>query len=253
LQETNIGFVAGSNRGFAAARGSFLVQLDNDAEMGEGALAAVEAAFAHHPEVGSVALSLRFLDRPNVLNSTGLVVYQDGTARDRDFEVAVEDDPPTPCMTAGASGGAAAWRREVIERVGPLAEEFFMYSGDVDMALRAQRAGYACLYVPDAVVFHRFGASVAREPAAWRAELAHRNSARVLVGNFGRFALARGVVAFALRVFTLRVRVGREEARARLRAVGFMLREWRSLGSQRRAIRKLGPDRLVDRWVNAPR
>ncbi len=90
-------------------------------------------------------------------------------------------------------------------------------------------------------------------PPAWRAELAHRNSARVLVRNFGRFALARGVAAFTLRVFTLRVRVGREQALARLRSVGFLLREWRSLRSQRRAIGKLGPDRLVDRWVNAPR
>jgi len=163
-------------------------------------------------------MSLRFLDRPGVLSSTGLAVFGDGSARDRDLGRPVDEGPRAVSPVAGACGGAAVWRREVLDRVGALGEEFFLYSEGVDIDLRAQRAGYACLYVPDAVVLHRFGASVARVPAAWRIELAHRNSARVLVRNFGTLALARGVITFALR-------------------------------GQRREIRRLGPDHRVDRWV----
>ncbi len=252
-QAANIGFAAGCNRGFEAARGELIVQLNNDAFLEEGALAAADRALAAHPEAGSLALSVRFRDRPGVLNSTGLVVFRDGSGRDRDFELSVPEGPHEPTQTVGATGGAAVWRREVLERIGPLDEDFFMYSEDIDIALRAQRAGYACVYVPDAVVLHRFGASVSREPAGWRIEMAHRNSARVMVRNFGTAALAWGVFAFTARVVTLRLRVGRDESRARAKAVGFMVREWGKLRKQRRAIRALGPDRRVDSWIGRAR
>jgi GT2 family glycosyltransferase len=250
-QGDNLGFAAGCNRGFAAARGQFIVQLNNDAELQQGALARALQVLEEHPEAGSLALSMRFMDRPGVLNSTGLVVFRDGSARDRDFEVEVGKGPPSVGPVLGACGGAAVWRREVFEKVGPLDEEFFMYSEDLDMALRAQRAGYECLYVPDAVVLHRFGASVAREPAAWRLEMAHRNTARVLMRNLGALSRARALVTFAARVVTLRLRAGRAESKARAKAVAFLIRNRKQLGAQRRTIRALGADARVDRWMRA--
>ena len=59
----------------------------------------------------------------------------------------------------GASGAALAYRRAMLNVVGMFDERFFMYCEDVDLAFRAQLAGYRCVYAPRAVVRHRLSAS----------------------------------------------------------------------------------------------
>jgi GT2 family glycosyltransferase len=45
-------------------------------------------------------------------------------------------------------------RREVVEDVGGLDEEFFMYAEDLDWALRAKQAGWKVYYYPEVTVLH---------------------------------------------------------------------------------------------------
>lgn len=59
---------------------------------------------------------------------------------------------PTPF--AILFGTALLIRREVFERVGSFDERFFAYYEDADLLLRARRAGYRALVVPDAHVWH---------------------------------------------------------------------------------------------------
>jgi hypothetical protein len=75
-------------------------------------------------------------------------------------------------------GCAAMYRRAMIEEIGGFDEDFFAYGDDAELGLRAQIAGWKCLYVPDAVVRHRRGATLGlRSPR--RLELIERN--RVLL------------------------------------------------------------------------
>jgi len=50
-------------------------------------------------------------------------------------------------------------KREVIEKIGLLPEEFFLYFEDADWCLRAREAGYKCVYVPSAWIWHKVAAS----------------------------------------------------------------------------------------------
>lgn len=45
--------------------------------------------------------------------------------------------------------------RQVFEAIGTFDSRFFMYREEVDLCLRAKRAGYKILYVPTAKVWHR--------------------------------------------------------------------------------------------------
>src|SRR5205085_8082984 len=71
------------------------------------------------------------------------------------------------------SGACFAVRKEVIDRVGPLDEGYFLYFEEVDYCLRARRAGWSCWYVADARVVHHEGSSTGitetarRRPAYW--------------------------------------------------------------------------------------
>src|SRR5262249_59237971 len=62
----------------------------------------------------------------------------------------------------GRLGGAALWRRRALERAGLFGEGWFLYWEDVDLALRVNRAGYACRTEPAARVLHVGSASVGR-------------------------------------------------------------------------------------------
>jgi len=86
-----------------------------------------------------------------------------------------------------ATGAVALIRADCDESVGDWNESFFLYSEETDFMLRAQDAGFATWYVPDAVVYHRGGES-ANAPELWA--LVMRNKARLYSSRHGRLASA---------------------------------------------------------------
>jgi hypothetical protein len=65
-----------------------------------------------------------------------------------------------PVFAACAAG--ALYRRKMINEIGFLDEDFFLYDEDVDLCFRAQLAGWKCVYVPDAIVHHKGNATSVR-------------------------------------------------------------------------------------------
>ncbi|HUJ25630.1 MAG TPA: glycosyltransferase family 2 protein, partial [Myxococcales bacterium] len=82
-----------------------------------------------------------------------------GRARDRDFRVPLAALRRGDGPVAGVSGGAALLRASMLREVGLFDPAYFAYYEDVDLSLRAARAGWESWYVRDAVARHRFGAS----------------------------------------------------------------------------------------------
>ena len=54
----------------------------------------------------------------------------------------------------GACGAAVLYRRRMLDEIGFLDEDFFLYDEDTDLNFRAQLAGWKCIYVPTAVAYH---------------------------------------------------------------------------------------------------
>lgn len=57
------------------------------------------------------------------------------------------------------TGAAMLVKREVIEKISLMREEYFLYYEDVDWCLRSQRAGYKCVLVPESHVWHKVSAT----------------------------------------------------------------------------------------------
>jgi hypothetical protein len=55
-----------------------------------------------------------------------------------------------PELVFGACGAAVLYRRRMVEEIGFLGEDFFLYDEDTDLNFRAQLAGWKCSYVPTA-------------------------------------------------------------------------------------------------------
>jgi len=101
---------------------------------------------------------------------------------------------PLPESTAPVdwlAGASMLIRRQVLEQIGMFDEGFFLYFEETDLCLRAHRAGWRVLYVPDSQVAHIGGVSTGmkrwdRVPGYW-----YDSRLRYFTVNHGRlYALA---------------------------------------------------------------
>lgn len=244
--ERNLGLTGGCNLGMAQARGELLVCLNNDTEADPGWLWAIVEALEKHPEAGMVACKLLLFDRRDTIHSAGDACGLDGIPVNRG--VWQKDGPPfdKPAWVFGACGGAAAYRREMLEQIAlpgtpaqVFDEELFMYCEDVDLNWRAQLAGYRCLYVPGSVVYHRLSATGGGKLASF---YVGRNTIWVTAKNYPASLWRRywrRIVSAQLRVACRAASAWRgEAARARLRGQIAGLRGMSRWLGKRAAVRR---------------
>ena len=125
-----------------------------DAVVSPDALAEL-AAVADDPTVGIATASLRLDDRPDLMNSAGNEVHFLGYSWCGGLNEPASQHREARDV-ASASGAAMVMRRELWERLGGFAPEYFMYYEDPELSLRCWRAGLRVVFVPDAVVVHRY-------------------------------------------------------------------------------------------------
>jgi hypothetical protein len=53
----------------------------------------------------------------------------------------------------------------MLEEIGFLDPDFVMIYEDVDLSFRAQLRGYECMYVPGAIVYHRYRVTIGKAPS----------------------------------------------------------------------------------------
>jgi GT2 family glycosyltransferase len=174
----NRGFCAANNQGIAAARGSLVALLNNDAEAEPGWLAGLERAFARAPEIGMAASKILEYDDPRRIDKAGHVIWPDGQNRGRGTGALDTGQYDREEEVLWPDGCAAMYRKRMLDEIGGFDEDFFAYGDDAELGLRARIAGWRCLYVPDAVVRHHRGSTLGRQSAK-RLALIERN--RVLL------------------------------------------------------------------------
>lgn len=176
----NLGFAGGTNAGIRAARGDLLLLCNDDALLEPGGVTALVQALATHPRAGAAAGVLTFSRNPTTIAAAGITFRRDGTAIDRAVGLPLQALPPAPAAVFGASGGLALLRRRMIDDVGLLAEEFFSYLEDADLAWRARLRGWDCVLAPAARARHVYSAS-SGQGSLFKQRLLARNRLRLIV------------------------------------------------------------------------
>ncbi len=156
----NLGFAEGCNRGIDEAKGSWVATLNNDAVASPTWIAELRAAIRDgDPRLGMVQSRIVFQQKPDRMNSTGILIYPNGVFIDRDYEHPTKADESREEIFC-VSAGAALYRRAMLDELrlgsGFFDRTFFMYFEDVDLGWRARLAGWSALYVPRATVYHAF-------------------------------------------------------------------------------------------------
>jgi len=154
----NTGFSAAVNAGIRASHGEYAVMFNNDAFAEPNWLRELVAAADGDKKVFSVSsLMLRYYE-PQLADDAGDYVTVFGwAAKTGDGMLASRYQRPRRCFSA--CGGAALYRRSILEEIGLFDELFFAYYEDVDLGWRANSLGYRNLYCPTAVCRHICGAT----------------------------------------------------------------------------------------------
>jgi GT2 family glycosyltransferase len=155
----NRGFTGACNAGIKAAAGQYIALLNNDTEVDRGWAAAVAEAFARHPEAGLVASKMLLFDQRDHFHTAGDLYRVDGRLVNRGVWEQDQGQYDREEYVFSACGGSAAYRQAMLDEIGLLDDEFFFSCEDMDLAWRAQLAGYRCVYTPKAIVYHHLAAT----------------------------------------------------------------------------------------------
>ena len=172
----NLGFAAATNRGARAGRAPYLLALNPDTAVTEGALDAALEAITSRPEVAVVGPRLLLPDGeldhaakrsfPTPLSALGHftgIGRREGARRPlADYRAPDVERGPVDAV----NGAFMLMRRSAFEQLGGFDEGYWMYMEDLDLSYRLAQAGYASWYEPGATVMHAKGGTTggARSP-----------------------------------------------------------------------------------------
>jgi GT2 family glycosyltransferase len=179
----NLGFAAGCNAGVAAGDSPVIALVNPDAVVEPVALAHLVET-VRQEDIGIATGSIRLANDPLRLNSAGNEVHFLGLSWSGHFGQPAGQASQTGDVTA-ASGAGMAVRRPVWESLGGFTPEYFAYLEDAELSLRCWQLGLRVVYVPDALVIHRYDFS--RNPE--KLYLLERNRLILLVTLFERRTL----------------------------------------------------------------
>jgi GT2 family glycosyltransferase len=148
----NKGFTGGNAAGLEVAQGAYIALVNNDARPDEAWLENLLRPMLRDRTIGICASKLIF-ENPRILNSAGDGLTTAGVGFNRGLgHAAAAFDAAEPVF--GACGAAVLYRRRMLDEIGFLDEDFFLYDEDIDLNFRAQLAGWKCIYVPSAIAYH---------------------------------------------------------------------------------------------------
>jgi GT2 family glycosyltransferase len=171
VEEENRGLAFGWNTGLERTHGRYVLLLNSDAWLDEGALAELVRFADAHPRAAVVAPRLRYPDGRLQRSVRGFpTLWRLAT----EFLYLRKLAPRSDALNAFYAGGfahdearevewimGAVWlvRREAVAAVGPADDGFFLFSEETDWAYRFRQAGWSVWFDPAAGATHVYGAS----------------------------------------------------------------------------------------------
>ena len=172
--DTNRGFAKANNEAFKASRGRNILFLNPDTEIETCAINELYSQLNALPNAGIVGAKLLNSDRsiqescvrafPTILNQ----LLESNSLRSI-FPMAnlwgmkpLLSENEAPTEVDAVSGACFMIKRSAFESVGMFSPDYFMYSEDVDLCLKARKVGLSTYYVPMASVIHHGGGSTSQ-------------------------------------------------------------------------------------------
>ena len=155
----NLGFARANNIAIRQSKGEYVLLLNPDTFVGEECIRQVLQFMDEHPKAGGVGVKMH--------NNNGTVARESRRGMPTPFVSFLKmlgfsrryymshlswDEPGRIDVMSGAF---CMLRREVLNQVGLLDEDFFMYGEDIDLSYRILKSGFENWYVPARIVHYK--------------------------------------------------------------------------------------------------
>ncbi|MGN7381561.1 dTDP-Rha:alpha-D-GlcNAc-pyrophosphate polyprenol, alpha-3-L-rhamnosyltransferase [Chlamydia abortus] len=175
--QENVGFAKANNQGMRIATGRYILLLNSDTIVQADTLEIMIRFMDEHPDVGASGCKVILPDgsldkacRRGFPTPSASFYYAFGISklfphvpRFNQYQLGYlnpDEEYPVDCLV----GAFMLVRRKVIDEVGLLDEQFFMYGEDVDWCYRIKQAGWTNYYYPKTHIIHYKGASSRKRP-----------------------------------------------------------------------------------------
>lgn len=180
--EENTGFCKAVNAGVVAARTEYVIFLNNDTVAEAGFVEELERVMDRNRNIFSASAKMLSMQKKDIIDDAGDLYCALGWA----FAVGKgrpQKDYKKSRFVFAACGGAAIYRKSILDQIGLLDENHFAYLEDIDLGYRAQIYGYRNVFAPRARVYHAGSASSGSRYNAFKVDLTSRNSVYLIYKN----------------------------------------------------------------------
>lgn len=178
----NTGFCHAVNVGIQESDTPYIILLNNDTKVKPRFVSSLYKAIEADERIFSVSARMLMWDKPELIDDAGDRynvlgwAYARGKGRPAAYYNKTVD-------IFSACGGAAIYRRSILDSIGLFDELHFAYLEDLDLGYRARIQGYRNVYEPKAEVLHFGSASTGSRYNPRKTELASANNVYVIYKN----------------------------------------------------------------------
>ncbi|MGD1947123.1 MAG: glycosyltransferase family 2 protein [Croceivirga sp.] len=155
--EKNLGFAGGNNLGVRAAKGEYLLFINNDTEVPARFIEPLVDTLENDVMIGMVSPKIKYHWDQELIQYAGYNPMNHWTIRNSAVGSMQKDDGhfDVPGETASVHGAAMMVPKRVVDEVGMMTEIYFLYYEEHDWAEMIKRAGYKIYYQPQSYILHK--------------------------------------------------------------------------------------------------
>ncbi len=155
--EENLGFAGGNNFGYPHCEGDYIFLINNDTELPADFLAPLVEFADHHPQLGALSPLIHYYEPKGLVQFAGATPMNKITLRNSGIGVGEEDNGQydRAYQIPFTHGAAMMLPRKVIEEVGLMREDYFLYYEELDWCERIRSAGFEVWFVGHSSLWHK--------------------------------------------------------------------------------------------------
>lgn len=162
LNKKNLGFAKANNQGIKIAQGEFIFLLNNDTVIHPDLLRILSDKLSSNEKIGIVGPKIYYTNSQRIWFAGGCIDWAKGKTYHLNRDLTDSESEDSEKEVDFITGCALMIKREVIDKIGFLDQNFFAYYEDADWCQKAIRAGYRVVYLPFGGVWHIKSATSSR-------------------------------------------------------------------------------------------
>jgi GT2 family glycosyltransferase len=154
---SNFGFSAGNNIGIRESKGDYLFIVNNDTEFTPGLIEGLIEIFQQYPDAGIVCPKFHYFFEKGTIEYAGYKPINIFTGRNSMIGSHEKDEGQYNEVkeTTYAHGGGMMVSRRVINEVGLMPEDFFLYYEELDWSVQIRKKGFKIYFQPNSLIYHK--------------------------------------------------------------------------------------------------